>query len=164
MLQILITSNLLDAGDPDDSDEQLSPRKTGEPVSFKTEAHDPETLFRLGADYQFGQNGVEKDLEKAASLFLLAASKGHARGQNRLGMCYANGIGLPKDEQAAVNYWSLAADQGYPEAQYNLASFQEAGKGGLVKDFSEALRLYRLAAAQGHKLAPMKVKQLLFKM
>jgi TPR repeat protein len=162
MLHKLIISNLFDAGDSDDSEQPSSPRKHLEPFIFGTD--NPEILFSLGADYQLGQNRFEKDLEKAASLFLFSASKGHAGAQNRLGLCYANGTGLPKDEQAAVNYWGLAADQGYAEAQFNLAYFHEAGKGGLVKDFPEALRLYRLAAAQGHKLAPMKMKQLLLKM
>jgi TPR repeat protein len=154
--------NLIDAGDSDDSEQPLLPRK--EPAFFGSETQDPVALFALGVDYQFGQNGVEVDLEKAASLFLLSASEGHAKAQNRLGVCYANGTGLPMDEKAAVKYWSLAADQGDTHAQFNLAYFHEAGKGGLVKDFAEALRLYRLAAAQGHKLAPKKMKQVILKM
>ncbi len=35
MFQILVISNLLDAGDSDDSEQPLSPNKDGEPVSLK---------------------------------------------------------------------------------------------------------------------------------
>jgi uncharacterized protein len=124
---------------------------------------DPETLFKMGVFFQHGKNG-ELDLDEAVRLFQLSASRGHAGSQNKLGFMYIEGIGLPRDEHAAVKFISLAADQGHSEAQYNLAHFHEAGIGGLPKNLPEAFRLYRLAAAQGHKLAAPAAKRVFFKM
>jgi TPR repeat protein len=57
--------------------------------------------------------------------------------------------GLKQDESEAARLFRLAADQGYPNAQYNLRFFYENGAGGLAKDTREAERLYRLAAEGG---------------
>ena len=37
-----------------------------------------------------------------------------------VGVCYQNGTSVEKDEVEAVNYYKMAADQGYASAQYNL--------------------------------------------
>ena len=57
--------------------------------------------------------------------------------------------GLKQDEREAARLFRIAADQGYPNAEYNLAFFYENGAGGLPKDDREAARLYRLAAEAG---------------
>jgi TPR repeat protein len=152
-----------DSEDLDDSAHFLSPGQSA--TAFKADVtNDPEAQFRLGEDYHLGRNGVENDLVEAVSLFQLSAAHGHAGAQNKLGVFYSKGDGLPRDEQAAVKFTALAADQGHAEAQFNLGYFHEAGRGTLPKNLPEALRLYRLAAAQGHKLAPTKVKQVMLKM
>ena len=43
-----------------------------------------------------------------------------------------------------------AADKGFAEAQYTLGNFYEDGT-GVMQDYAEAMRWYRLAAAQGHR-------------
>jgi len=42
-----------------------------------------------------------------------------------------NRAGLPKDDREAARLFKLAADQGDAEAQFTLASFYTAGRGGL---------------------------------
>jgi len=39
-----------------------------------------------------------------------AAYQGNAAGQNSLGHCYANGRGVPRDEEEAVKWYRKAAD------------------------------------------------------
>ncbi len=48
-----------------------------------------------------------------------------------------------------VLLFHLCSDQGQVEAHYSLAVYHAAGKGGVPRSEAEAVRLYRLAAAQG---------------
>lgn len=48
------------------------------------------------------------------------AQKGDAQAQVDLGLAYANGDGVDQDWQEAVKWFHLAAEQGLPQAQYNL--------------------------------------------
>jgi TPR repeat protein len=66
---------------------------------------------------------------------------------------------LPKAEREAARLYKLAADQGDPAGQANLAFFYEEGLGGLPKDDREAARLYKLAADQGNEYAIAKLSQ-----
>ena len=54
------------------------------------------------------------------------------------------------------------AEEGMPEAQYNLGLMYSTGK-GVPQDYNEAIRWYRLAADQGHSKAQEKLKVLLNK-
>jgi len=44
----------------------------------------------------------------------------------------------------------LAAEQGYANAQYNLGKMYAKGQ-GVIQDYKEALKWYKLAAAKGYK-------------
>ena len=49
------------------------------------------------------------------------ASLGHAKAQHIVGERLLHGVGVEKDEAAAMRYFRMAADQGHPHAAYNLA-------------------------------------------
>ena len=49
-----------------------------------------------------------------------AAEQNYAWAQCNLGVCYANGQGVAKDEAEAVKWYRKAAEQNYAGAQYNL--------------------------------------------
>jgi hypothetical protein len=57
-----------------------------------------------------------------------------------------------KADESARAYFSKPSDLGYAAAQASLGDFYGAGRGGLVKDDWEALRLFKLAAAQSDPL------------
>lgn len=63
----------------------------------------------------------EGNLEEAVKLFTQAAEKGYGEARYNLGVMYANGIGVEQSRQLAEKWYVLAALQGVPEAQYNLA-------------------------------------------
>ena len=65
---------------------------------------------------------------------------------------YANGEGVPEDDEEAVRWYRLAADQGHANAQTNLGNMYNNGE-GVPEDDAEAVRWYRLAADQGNRLA-----------
>jgi TPR repeat protein len=57
--------------------------------------------------------------------------------------------GLDIDEEMAVKLYTVAADKGNADGQFNLGRMYNRGK-GVNQDDAEAVRLYSLAAAQGH--------------
>ena len=59
---------------------------------------------------------------------------------------------MKENRREAAKMYQLAAAQGYPAAQYNLAVLYETGDGVEV-DKAEAARLFKLAADQGHPIA-----------
>ena len=58
-----------------------------------------------------------------------SAEQGDASAQNRLGIMYEAGRGVPQDDAEAVRWWRLAAEQGYAYAQTNLGGMYGAGRG-----------------------------------
>lgn len=56
--------------------------------------------------------GVEKNLEKAAELYALAAEQGNSAAQYSLGTCYENGDGVKANLEEAVRLYRLAAECG----------------------------------------------------
>jgi TPR repeat protein len=83
--------------------------------------------------------------------YRVAADRGDANGQVKLGWLYENGLGgVPKDERVAARLYKLAADQGSALGQAHLGVLYEQGRGGLPTDDREAARLYKLAAGKGN--------------
>jgi TPR repeat protein len=65
--------------------------------------------------------------------------------QYTLAVMHANGQGVDQDEAQAIQYYSMAADQGHAAAQFDLGSMYANGQGVAADDFA-AMRFYRLAA------------------
>lgn len=78
-----------------------------------------DATYLLGGFYLEGR-GVEKDSDKAVSLYRQAADKGYARAQFALGLCYEYGDGVEKDINEAVKWYRQAADKGYEKAKERL--------------------------------------------
>lgn len=74
---------------------------------------------------------------------------GHARAQNNIGACFAEGLGgLERDPALAQRWLALAAEGGDPVGQRNLAALCFKGE-GVAQDYARAAALYRSAAEQG---------------
>jgi hypothetical protein len=85
------------------------------------------------------------------------AEAGHANGSTQhcpphirflIGACYDKGMGVMQNHAAAVKRLRIAAKEGLPIAQYNLAVFLEQGSRGLTMNLREAVKLYHQAADQ----------------
>ena len=64
-------------------------------------------------DFQDGMDAYKrKDYTTAFEKFKPLAEQGNAKGQNRLGMMYEKGHGVPKDYKEAVRLFRLSAEQG----------------------------------------------------
>ena len=89
------------------------------------------------------------DYRTAFAGYKKLAEQGNASAQFHLGLMYANGQCVPKDEQQAVVWYRKAAEQGDASAQYNLGGIYEHGRGVVPKDEQQAVVWYRKAAEQG---------------
>ncbi len=76
------------------------------------------------------------------------AEKGESSAQYNLGVMYAHGQGVTKDEAEAVKWYRKAAEQGEAIAQYNLGVMYAHGN-GVIKDEVEAYKWWLISGAQG---------------
>jgi len=77
------------------------------------------------------------------------AESGDAKAQYALGLAYAAGQGVAKDDAEAVRWYRKAAEQGDAQAQNKLGNAYNKGE-GVAKDETEAVRWYRKAVEQGY--------------
>jgi hypothetical protein len=93
----------------------------------------------------------------AAALRLLRplADQGNAGAQDRLGLMYEEGAGVPKDYDQAYNWYSKAAEQGdgdaqealaIADAQQNLGRFYDIER-GVPQNYLQAYKWYNLSCA-----------------
>ena len=76
-----------------------------------------------------------------------AVQEGDAQAQYELGNCYYDGIGVPRDINAAVGWMKMAAERDYAEAQFRLAEILETWGNDVGR--SEIPYWYGKAAKQG---------------
>ncbi len=75
------------------------------------------------------------------------AQKGNLDAQNRLGVLYVSGKGVPKDIPEGIKWLRSAADKGQHAAQLNMGMLYQEGV-GVAKDYAEAAKWFQLSAAQ----------------
>ena len=79
---------------------------------------------------------------------LALANDGNAKAQSLVGAMYLKGVGTSKDDEEALNWFQLAAEQEDLDAYIFLGKiFQE--RMGVAQDNVEAFKWFQLAAAQG---------------
>lgn len=89
-----------------------------------------------------------------------AAGQGEASAEFTLGLMYADGHGVPRDDAKAVELWHKAAGQGYAPAQFTLGFVYANGKKGVPKDEAKAAEWYQKAAEQGDARAQEALEKL----
>ena len=77
------------------------------------------------------------------------AESGDAESQVELGLRYAKGEGVAKDQVEASKWYRKAAEQNYARGKYNLGVCYAWGF-GVAKDQVEAVKWYRKAAEQNY--------------
>ncbi|MGW9945226.1 localization factor PodJL [Rhizobium leguminosarum] len=105
-------------------------------------------LFEIGARYSDGRNGMTVDQKQAANWYQLAADKGFAPAQYRLGSMYEKGNGVERDIAKAKGFYEQAANQGNANAMHNLAVLYASGALG-QQDYATAASWFTKAANLG---------------
>lgn len=90
------------------------------------------------------------DPAEAARLHRKAADLGDAEAQFILGEDYYGGRGVPRDKEAAIQWYQQAAERGHLQAQLYLATMYSSGEASASKpNYGVAAYWFRMAADQG---------------
>ncbi|HEX4634671.1 MAG TPA: hypothetical protein VH189_00720 [Rhizomicrobium sp.] len=120
----------------------------GDRVMLLANAGNPVALAILGLRALDGTGGAPIDLPSAIKFLTLAADKGQAVAQYRLGTLYERGQGVAADPGKAMHWYELAASQGNRKAMHNLAVAYASGPPA-KRNMTEAARWFTKAAALG---------------
>jgi TPR repeat protein len=82
-------------------------------------------LMTIGILYTHGGDGLPQDYEKAIGLFRKAAEQGDADAFYNLGWAYENGLGVARDRQQAIEWYSKAAGRNHALALGSLDRLSE---------------------------------------
>lgn len=99
--------------------------------------------------------GVPKDVNLGYKFIEVACLQGLMIAYNTLGIMIENGQGAKKDSIKATQYYRLAAEKTFAISQYNM------GQVYCDTDINEAMRFYKLAAAQGYPEAIFRIGNIL---
>lgn len=108
--------------------------------------------FELGNMYGLG-HGVEQNYTRMLQWKVRAALNGSLDAQHNLHVLYHLEIGVPDDCAEALRSCRMAAEQGSPWAQCQLAQTYAMGISRAQKDLAESLKWLLRAARQGSSLA-----------
>jgi TPR repeat protein len=93
-----------------------------------------------------GNEAFERgDVVNAMASYEVAAEAGSAEAQSKLAWI----LDGSEHNESAVRYYRAAAEQGYADGEFGLASMYAKGE-GIEKDYDAAVSLFERAAAQGH--------------
>jgi hypothetical protein len=101
----------------------------------------------------WGRAGVAKDKKRALKLATAGAALGCAHSKGALGLCYVGGFGVAEDEARGLALGRESEAAGSCFGQLVVGRCYRWGCGGVAQDDAEAVRLYSLAAEQGHATA-----------
>lgn len=87
-------------------------------------------------------------IEKALLVYEQLAKQGNAEAQFQVGLAYAVGQGVGKNDKQAADWFAKAAGQGQRDAQTKLGFMYATGK-GVAKNYSSAIYWWYQAAEQG---------------
>ncbi len=114
----------------------------------------PQQSLVKGADLASAVSGQrstdQRPPTKSLAELRALADRGDAEAQWQMGVRYAEGDGVPKDDTQAMLWFQLAAEQGRVDAQAHLGAYYWAGR-GVPKDLSKAYMWSAIALAQGDK-------------
>ena len=110
----------------------------------------------LGSAWADWDDGVAAyaagDYATARRRWFPQAEQGDAKAQYNLGVIFANGKGVPKNDSKAVKWYRKAAEQDHAGGQFGLGSAYFLGR-GVPENYLQAYMWLALAKAQGHEKA-----------
>lgn len=135
-------------------------------LTARAEAGDPDSQFELARLILDDEESNEeqhnwdldsangKELEKGTRWLILAAKNGQREAQTDLAKRYHYGIDFPENQARAFEWFSLASEQGCPEAQFFLGELY-TNDDVVAYDIETALGYYEQSAAKGFQWAQL---------
>ncbi|MEL6644224.1 MAG: tetratricopeptide repeat protein [Pseudomonadota bacterium] len=102
--------------------------------------------------------------EEAMEAFLPAARSGNAEAEEWIGVMYALGLGVERDDVRAFEWYLRAAMKGHPGAQSGVGWYYEVGRGMPAPDLVRAYMWYVLSAIGGDPDAAISMDEVIKKM
>ena len=100
------------------------------------------------------------DFEAARDLLHLYARSGNADAEELIGVMYALGLGVERDDVRAFDWYLRSSLKGHPGAQSGLGWYYEVGRGIPEPDLVRAYLWYALSAIGGDVDAPDSLEEL----
>ena len=88
-------------------------------------------------------------LKEARAALLPLARSGNADAEELIGVMHAMGLGVPRDDARAFDWYLRAAMKGHPGAQSGIGWYYEVGRGLPAPDLVRAYLWYTLSAIGG---------------
>lgn len=113
-------------------------------------------------DAYFLGDGVPQDFVEALKWYQLAARRGYASAQNKMGLIYEHGLGVQRDNTEAAMWYRLAAQQRDASAANNLGLLYARGH-GVPQDYVKAykwLELSKINAQPGSTIKKLATEHL----
>ena len=102
------------------------------------------------ADMETARDLMEAgEYTQARALFEIYARSGNAEAEELIGVMYALGLGVDRDDERAFDWYLRASLKGHPGAQSGLGWYYEVGRGIPAPDMVRAYLWYALSAIGG---------------
>ncbi|MCK7611834.1 tetratricopeptide repeat protein [Roseibium sediminicola] len=102
--------------------------------------------------------------EEAMKELWPAARSGNADAEELIGVMYAMGLGVERDDQRAFEWYLRSAMKGHPGAQSGIGWYYEVGRGMPAPDLVRAYMWYTLSAIGGDPDAAISLEEVVKKM
>jgi len=96
----------------------------------------------------------------AREMFEVLARSGNADAEELIGVMYALGLGVERDDERAFEWYLRASMKGHPGAQSGIGWYYELGRGLPAPDLVRAYLWYALSAIGGDVDAPDSLEEL----
>ena len=107
------------------------------------------------ADMEDARDLMEENrFAEAKELLEIYARSGNAEAEELIGVMYALGLGVERDDERAFDWYLRASLKGHPGAQSGLGWYYEVGRGIPAPDLVRAYLWYALSAIGGDVDAP----------
>ena len=93
-----------------------------------------------------------------------AARSGNAEAEELIGVLYALGLGVERDDERAFEWYLRASMKGHPGAQSGVGWYYEVGRGVPAPDLVRAYMWYTLSAIGGDPDAAISLEEVVKKM
>jgi TPR repeat protein len=101
---------------------------------------------------------------EAMEELLPAAKSGNADAEELIGVMYAMGLGVARDDVRAFEWYLRASMKGHPGAQSGIGYYYELGRGMPAPDLVRAYMWYALSAIGGDPDAAISLEEVVKKM
>lgn len=116
---------------------------------YSAEKGSVDAQLTLGQLAYHGARGMRRDPLMALDYWKRAADGGEAAAHSHIGHLYAEGIGVPQDNETALHHFRKGAAKGHPAALNGLGYMYMYGYGVDVS-YQKALEHFRSAADKGN--------------